>query len=246
MKRTERHHLKENEIQILARQVRQTLELRRREVTAATIIAAVLAAAAAGYFAWRHRVEGKAHALLADALAVQEARIIPASPATGTAAAAQTSGTFATERARSEAALQKLKTVADTYPTTDAGIFARYGEAATLTSLGRPADAAKAYQEVIRLAGDGIYVQMARLGLAEADARAGQYDQAINGFKELAQRKDGPLPIDGVLMQLARTYLDAGKPADAKQTFNRVVEEYPDSPFTGEARRQLESLKKTG
>ena len=99
MKRTERHHLKENEIQILARQVRQTLELRRREVTAATIIAAVVAAAAAGYFAWRHRVEGKAHALLADALAVQEARIIPAGPATGTAAAAQTSGTFATERA---------------------------------------------------------------------------------------------------------------------------------------------------
>src|SRR5262249_12822811 len=154
-------------------------------------------------------------------------------------------GTFPTQRARSEAALMKLKQVAASYPKTDAGIFARYEEAAILTSLGRPAEAEKAYQDVIAHGGDGIYAQMARLGLPEADGRAGQYDQAINTFKELAQRKDGPLPIDGVLMQLGRTYLDAGKPADARQTFNRLVEEYPDSPFTGEARRELDGLKKT-
>ena len=81
---------------------------------------------------------------------------------------------------------------------------------------------------------------MARLGLAEAQARAGQYDQAINTFKDLAQRKDGPLPVDGILMQLGRTYLDAGKRADAQQTFNRLVEEFPDSPFTRDAKRELE------
>jgi TolA-binding protein len=85
---------------------------------------------------------------------------------------------------------------------------------------------------------------MARLGLAEAQARAGQYDQAINAYKELAQRKDGPLPVDGILMQLGRTYLEAGKKADAQQTFNRVVEEYPDSPFAGDARKAIETLKK--
>ena len=92
---------------------------------------------------------------------------------------------------------------------------------------------------------DGFYGQMARLGLAEAQARAGQYDQAINGFKELAQRKDGPLPIDGILMQLGRTYLEAGKHADAQQTFNKLVEEYPESPFTGDAKKELDTLKKT-
>ena len=66
--------------------------------------------------------------------------------------------------------------------------------------------------------------------------KSGQYDQAINTYKELAQRKDGPLPIDGILMQLGLTYRDAGKPADAQQTFNRLVEEFPDSPFS--ARRE--------
>ncbi len=86
---------------------------------------------------------------------------------------------------------------------------------------------------------------MARLGLAQAQALSGQLDAAITTFKDLSTRKDGPLPVDGILMQLGRVYLDAGKPTDAQQTFNRIVEEFPDSPFTADARRELDTLKKT-
>ena len=86
---------------------------------------------------------------------------------------------------------------------------------------------------------------MARLGLAETQAREGQYDSAINTYKGLADNKDGPLPVDGILMQLGRTYREAGKTTEAQQTFNRVVEEFPESPFSGDARKELESLKKS-
>src|SRR5204862_5320697 len=127
----------------------------------------------------------------------------------------------------------------------DAGIFARYQEAATFMALGNAAQAAATYQQVIDRAGDRIYGQMARLGLAEAQARSGQYDQAINTFKELAQRKDGPLPVDGILMQLGLAYRDSGKKADAQQTFNRIVAEYPDSAFSMDAKKELDNLKKT-
>jgi TolA-binding protein len=181
--------------------------------------------------------------MLAQAIAVQEARVAPAVAPGGTAVVAP--GSYPNEQARAEAALVKLKATADAYPTSDAGIFARYQEAATLMSLGRPAEAISRYQDVIKRAGDGIFGQTARLGLAEAQARAGQYDQAINALKELAQRKDGPLPIDGILMHLGRTYLDAGKRAEAQQTFNRLVEEFPASPYTTEARQQLDTLKKS-
>ena len=61
----------------------------------------------------------------------------------------------------------------------------------------------------------------------------------------LTQTASGPLPVDGVLMQLGRTYLDAGKRAEAQQTFNRLVEEYPESQYSGEARRELDNLKKS-
>jgi TolA-binding protein len=240
MKRTERQHLKENELRNFALQAREAMGSRRSETTAIMAIAVVVGALALGYFGWREHVQAKAHALLAQAMAVQDARVGPP-PAPGTPAGGLY---FPTERERSQAALTKLKIAADAYPSTDAGIYARYQEGATSLALGGTPGAIAAYQQVIKEAGDGFYGQMARLGLAEAQARAGQYDTAINTFKELAQRKDGPLPVDGILMQLGRTYLDAGKRADAQQTFNKLVEEYPESPFTGDARKEIETLKK--
>jgi predicted negative regulator of RcsB-dependent stress response len=241
MKRTERQHLKENDLALLASRTREVIDRRQREVGAVAIAVIVVSLAVIGYFAWRSRVEGRAGALLADAIVVSEARVgpppAPGAPATGLS--------FPTEREKLEAAAAKFKAVADQYPSSDAGLFARYREAATLMALGNAKDAAAAYQRVIDQSGNGLYGQMARLGLAEAQARDGQYDSAITTFKGLADNRDGSLPVDGILMQLGRTYLDAGKTTEAQQTFNRVVEEFPESPFSGDARRELESLKKS-
>jgi predicted Zn-dependent protease len=241
MKRTERRHLKDNELASLAATARQTLEERRGQLTAVLVGIVVIGAAAVGYFAWRGSVESRAHALLAEAIAVEEARVGPP-PAPGTPS---TGLSFNTEREKHQAALTKFKVVADEYPSTDAGLFARYREAATRMALGNPKEAVTAYQQVIDRSGDTVYGQMARLGQAQAQAQAGQFDSAITTFKEMSQRKDGPLPVDGILMQLGRAYIDAGKPEDAQQTFNRLVQEFPDSPFSGDAKRELDSLKKT-
>jgi TolA-binding protein len=241
MKRTERRHLKENEIEKWTRQARELFEHRQRELTWTISAVLIVAVAGIGYVAWRERVQTRAHAMLADAMAVQDARIGPP-PAPGTVSAAPY---FPTERERAQAALAQFKATADAYPSTDAGIFARYQQASIALVLGDTSGAEAAYGDVMSRAGTGVYGQMARLGLAQAQARGGQYDQAIDTFKELAQRKDGTLPVDGILMQLGRIYLDAGKRADAQQTFNRLVEEFPDSPFNADAKRELENLKKT-
>src|SRR5262245_22093817 len=238
MKRAERHHLKENELQTLARDLTGRLEERRRETLWALGAVALVAAVAIGFFAWRERTQTQAATLLASAVAVQGARIGPL----GTA---EQGLRFNTEGERAQAALTKFKAAADAYPNTDAGLYARFQEAGTYMALGNPAQAAAAYQLVIDKAGSALYGQTARLGLAEAQAAQGQYDQAINTFKEMAQRKDGALPVDGILMQLGRTYMVAGKRSEAQQTFNRLVEEFPNSPFIGDARRELDNLKKT-
>jgi len=240
MKRSERHHLKQNELQTFTRQVQGTVEQHKNEATWLIVALAVIGVAAFGYWTWHERVQSRVHAMLAEALVVQEARIGPPAAATGGAGL-----TFPTERERAEAVIGKFKAAADAYPSTDAGMFARYQEASTQMSLGKTADAAKTYQQVIDQGGDKLYGQMSRLGLAEAHALSGQYEQAITAYKELAQRKDGQLPVDGILMQLGRVYRDAGRANDAQQTFNRIVEEFPDSPFNADAKRELDALKKT-
>ena len=241
MKRTERQHLKDNELQNLARQARDAYDTRRRETTALVAVAVVVGAAAIGYIAWRERVQSKAHSLLAEAVVVQDARVGPP----GAVGAPEQGLRFNTERERAEAAVAKLKSVADAYPSSDAGLYARYQEAATWITLGDPAKAAAAYQQVIDRDSSGIYGQMAKLGLAEAQTRSGQYDSAIRLFQDMSQRKEGPLPVDGILMQLARAYIDAGKKTEAQQTLNRVVSEFPTSPFSEDAKKTLENLKKT-
>src|SRR3954462_10892644 len=108
MKRTERHHLKENELQLLTRQAREAIAARQREVTLGILVAAVIGVAALAYFLWHERVEGRAHAMLADAMVGQDARVVPP-PAPGAPPPQPTPGTYSSEQAKLEAALAKFK-----------------------------------------------------------------------------------------------------------------------------------------
>ena len=51
MKRVERRHLKENELQTFARQAREVYEQRKRETTMLVSVVAVVGAIAVGYIA---------------------------------------------------------------------------------------------------------------------------------------------------------------------------------------------------
>ena len=83
----------------------------------------------------------------------------------------------------------------------------------------------------------------AKLGIADIEAATGQYDKAIAKYSELASGKDAKLPVEGVLMQLGRAYQEKGSTADAKKTFKRIVDEFPQSPYATAARRELDAIK---
>jgi hypothetical protein len=143
--------------------------------------------------------------------------------------------------ARAEASLPKFAAVYNAYPSTSAGIAARYYAASALAMLGRGAEAATRYQEVVDRAGSkNFYGRMAQLGKIEAQLQAKQFDQAISTAQALANNTaDQSLPRDAVLMELGRAYAAAGKTNEAKQTFNKVVADFPDSPYAGEAKQLL-------
>jgi tetratricopeptide (TPR) repeat protein len=244
MKRSERHHLKENELVQLVDRTRDVVTARRREIMMATLVVVVIAIAAIAYFAWRTRTESNASALLADAMTTLEAQVLPAAPpAPGQTAPKPPAGTFPTERARLEAALPKLAAVYTRYPSTDSALTARYYEANALATLDRRQDAQAKYQA---LADEGgIYGRMARLGLADLLASGGQHDQAIGIYKELSSDPNADLPLDGILMHLGRVYQKAGRQAEAQQTYTRIVQEFPESLYAADARRELEALKKS-
>jgi len=246
MKSTERHRLKENEFARTVAQAREAMQTRGRDVATIAVVVIVAVALAAGYAWWRQSRNAKANALLAEALAAEEAPVIaPVAPAPGSPLPVQQAGTFATEQAKLEAALPKLMKAADAYPNTEAGITARYHAASILASLGRYAEAEQRYREVIDKAGNSLYGRTGKLGLADMLVAQGKYDDAIKIYQEVSTDTKSQLPIDGVLMQLGRAYMKAGKKNEAAHAFTRVVEEFPQSLYAADARREMEEAKKS-
>ena len=247
MKTTERHHLKDNE---LANAIGQAQHWAGgNSSTLITAIAAILVVGAGvlGYMAYRNNTDNKARLLLAEAMVIEEARVMPAGPPPGTtndpnAVGGQLPGTYPTEQAKLEAALPKFQAAADAYPSSDAGLTARYHLAKNLVALGRFEEAIKAYDQVIA-GGNALLGRGARLGKAEAQLRAGQFDPAIATFKQVVDQKDANLPAEAVLMELARAYKLAGKTDDARKTLTQVVEQHAETQYAAEARSELEKLK---
>jgi len=246
MKRTERHKLKENPFATWVGELTETAVGHGRQIAFGAIAVVVVVGIALGYTYWRNQMAGEADAALAAALAVSEAPVV-APPAPGTPEAATPPapqpGTYPTETAKLEAALPKFQAVVDQYPDSAAANAAIYHSAATLAGLGRLEEAATRYQQVVDRDRGNLYGQMAELGLANVRVRQGQTDQAIAIYETLASAADTRLPIDAVLVQMARAYRSAGKADDAARTYQRIVDEFPQSVYLADATAALAEIE---
>lgn len=239
MKTTERHHLKQNEFVTGVASV--TGWYSHNKDTVALGVGAILVAVVltGGYFWWQNRSAEQAGELMGVAMTIYQAPIVPPSSVPG---AVQQAGSYPSQKARYEAALTAFQNVANTYGSSTSGIAARYHSAETLFSLGRLNDAHQAYQATIDKAGGSVYGSMAKLGLAATMIAEGQNAQAIKTYEDLAAVRDSIVPVDGVLMQLAKAYEKIGKKSEARTTYKRVVDEFPDSPYVTSARQQMTLL----
>lgn len=236
MKGSERHRLKENELSHALSGASARFRQNRRTAALAIGVVVLLLVAGIGYWAWTTRSENRAQALLGDAIVIMQAPVDDPKPG-----ATPGASSYPTIQARAEAALAKFAEVYNAYPSTDAGIAARYYAASALAMLGRHEEAASRFREVVDRAGaDSFYGRMAQLGVVEASAQAQKYDEAITAAQALVNdTTDDTIPRDALLMELGRVQAAAGKKADAKQTLDRVIAEFPESPYVEEAKRML-------
>ncbi len=169
----------------------------------------------------------------------------PARPTIRTRSAGSRPAPIPTEQAKLEATLPKFQAAADAYPSSEAGITARYHLAKNLVTLGRFDDAIKAYDQVLA-SGNALLARSARLGKAEAQLRAGQYDPAIATLKQIVDQKDAALPAEAVLMELARAYKLAGKTEDARKTLTLIVEQHAETQYATEAQSRDRTAQRLG
>lgn len=239
MKAKERRQLKQNDFAVTAMRVAAALTENRSRLTAVLVALVLVITTAGGYFWWRTRQANEAGALLGIAVATARAQIAPASTLPG---AGQVQGTFPTPEARREAAIAAFTEVITRYESTSAAIEATYHRAGELRDDGQLADAERDYRAVMADADRTVYGPMATLGLAETLIAQGKTDEGLQVLADLAARRDGTLPTDALLVQLGRANLEAGRTAEARAAFRRVVDEFPESAYGPEARQQLTAL----
>lgn len=239
MKGSERHRLKENELSHMLSGASARFQQNRSTAGLAIGILVLVLVAGIGYWAWTTRSENRAQALLGDAIVIMQAPVEDPKPG-----ATPGVSRYPTIQARAEAALAKFAEVYNAYPSTDAGIAARYYAASALGMLGRHEEAASRFREVAdRAGGNSFYGRMAQLGVVETSARAKKYDEAINAAQALVNNtSDDTIPRDALLMELGRVQAAAGKKTEARQTLDKVIAEFPESPYVEEAKRMIAEL----
>jgi tetratricopeptide (TPR) repeat protein len=204
------------------------------KVTVAAVLVALLAVV--GFTMYRNGRERDANRALEAALETYHAPVASASTAQDAPVK------FATDAERLKKAVGEFDGVGRRYGSMPAGRRARYYAALCRSELGESAEAEKALTELA--AGDRSQIEsgLARLALSDHLRRTGRFDQAIAGYRQLSEETDGWVPRDHALMALSGTLEDAKRLPEAGTAYRRVADEFPQSPYAGEARQRADYL----
>jgi tetratricopeptide (TPR) repeat protein len=240
VKRTERHHLKQDELVSGIAQTTHWFQEHRNNIVNAVLVALGAGLLLGGIYIYRTRKSEEARALLAEALKQYHGEV---GPDTG---AASTGPRFATAEERYRTALASLSKVANDFSSYDAGRQARYYQALCQAGLKDFEGAERSLQELRSRDRDLLYYLASR-ALASVATERGNHSAAVEIYRPLIEDAQNPLPKDYLLFELAKAEERAGNLEQARLYYDRMVAEHPESQLRGDAmsRRELLELETT-
>jgi len=150
-------------------------------------------------------------------------------------------GNFTTEIARYEAAREEFAPIVRRYGNTPSGRVAAFYLGICESSLGNEEAATEALQRAAG-ASQEIIATVSLYRLGQLQVAEGKPDEAIASFDLLLARNSDAFPTDEALMARARAQEAAGDQRGAMLSYQRVVEEHPDSFSAADARARVEEL----
>jgi len=202
-------------------------------VAAAAVLLAVLAY---GIYFYRSNREQKAQAALGAAIETIESPLITApAPATPPVPGAK----FKTEPERTAAAEKQFKDVVSSYGGTDAADVASLYLARIAADRGDVASARTTLQKFISDHPKHVLVAGARYSLYRLRIDGGEAPQVAQELQAEVAKPDPVLPADSLLALLAHAWEVQGNSQKSKETYRRIVTEFPDSPYAVDAQRRM-------
>jgi tetratricopeptide (TPR) repeat protein len=226
-KKITRKQMKRNELVETMGRTMDYVSHHRRGVAEGIIGAVAAAALVAGFFLVRAYRENRAGKELSEALAALE------TPLAGQPAAASAPKTYPNAAERDRAAEAHLRLAAGIRGTGP-------GRAATVILAARASspDAAATLERLARQ-GKAEVAASAELDAARLLAAQGKKTEAIERLKRAIESPASAAPKDALLFELAQIYEESGSSSDARATYQRLISDYPNSPYRSDARQKI-------
>lgn len=168
----------------------------------------------------------------------------PGDEAPAESAAASDAGdddlSFVSEAARRSAARTEFEAVRESYGSTSSGRLASVYLGQIAAAEGDTALARELWTGYLDAAGRDHAVAMGvQLNLYSLDRAEGRGEELAAELRGAVAAESSPLPKEALLFELAATLAQLGDEEGARETFQRVVDEFPDSGYAVRARQQL-------
>jgi len=139
------------------------------------------------------------------------------------------------------AALKRFDEVAQDLGSRPPGQLVQFYRGATLFQLDRLDEAKATLTRVVEQTEASATVgATARVMLARVEAAAGRPDEAVALLQALADSTDPAVPPARALLEIGRIHEAAGRHDEAREQWERVVSDYPQSAAMSEARTLLQ------
>src|ERR1051325_3583074 len=218
-----RHELKEqDEITTYLQKFTDFVVHYKKEVTTGLTIAAALAIIIFGWSYYRSNRNAKAQAQLSQAIGIFN-----------------DSANIKSDKERYEKALVEAQKTYDQYRSLPVGNIALYYVGLSQEGLGDTAKSVQSLQQVTER-GDASVKAVAQFALGSIYKKHGDNQKAIEVYKQLYD--SGGYSKAAVAYELGSVYEANKQPDQAKDFYQKVVSEYPDSPFRPNADEGLKRL----
>lgn len=204
----------------------------QRVLVAIGLGAVVIALAVYGVYFYRSTRERKAQDALARAMTTMDSPVeTPGQP--------NPQAKYKTDAERNTAAEKQFKDLKSSYGGTDAADVADLYLARLAAARNDVATARKLLDTFVSGHPKSLLVGAARYSLYQMRIEGGDAPQVQKELDAELGKKDPILPADSLLVLLAHSYEVQGNEAKSRETYKRIVTEYPDSAFALEAQRRV-------